>query len=84
MIPIDLSGKRGLVMGVANAHSSGWAIAQKLHEAGVELAFSYQGERLEDSLKKLTADFPEPPRLYDCDVTSCAPGPWPMARQLPV
>ena len=69
MIPIDLSGKRGLVMGVANAYSLGWAIAQRLREAGVELAFSYQGERLAESLQKLTADFPEPPRLYDCDVT---------------
>lgn len=70
MIEIDLSGKRGLVMGVANAYSIGWAIAQKLHEAGAELAFSYQGERLRDSLGKLTEDFPEPPRLYDCDVTN--------------
>lgn len=69
MIPIDLSGKRALVMGVANAHSLGWAIAQKLHQAGAEMAFSYQGERLEKSLKKLTDDYPEPPRLYDCDVT---------------
>jgi enoyl-[acyl-carrier protein] reductase I len=69
MIAIDLAGKRGLVMGVANAHSLGWALARKLHEAGTELAFSYQGERLKDSLEKLTEDFPEPPRLYDCDVT---------------
>ncbi len=68
MIEIDLSGKRGLVMGVANAHSIGWAIAQKLHEAGAELAFSYQGERLRGSLEKLTDDFPNR-RLYDCDVT---------------
>jgi len=69
MISIDLSGKRGLVMGVANAHSLGWAIADKLHQAGAELAFSYQGERLAASLEKLTAGFPEPPRLYECDVT---------------
>lgn len=69
MIEIDLSGKRGLVMGVANAHSIGWAIAQKLHEAGAELAFSYQGERLRESLEKLTDDFPNR-RLYDCDVTN--------------
>lgn len=69
MIKIDLSGKRGLVMGVANAHSIGWAIAQKLHDAGAELAFSYQGERLRESLEKLTEDFPDR-RLYDCDVTN--------------
>jgi enoyl-[acyl-carrier protein] reductase I len=69
MIPIDLSGKRGLVMGVANARSLGWAIAQKLHEAGAELAFSYQGERLAGELEKLTADMAGT-RLYQCDVTN--------------
>jgi enoyl-[acyl-carrier protein] reductase I len=71
MIPIDLSGKRGLVMGVANAHSLGWAIAEKLAAAGAELAFSYQGERLRETLEKLTADLPGA-RLYDCDVTEDA------------
>lgn len=68
MIQIDLSGKRGLVMGVANARSLGWAIAEKLHEAGAELAFSYQGERLAGSLEKLTREMPGR-RLYQCDVT---------------
>jgi len=71
MIPIDLSGKRGLVMGVANARSLGWAIAGKLHEAGAELAFSYQGERLAGELEKLTADMAGT-RLYQCDVTNAA------------
>lgn len=68
MVPIDLSGKRGLVMGVANAHSLGWAIAEKLAAAGAELAFSYQGERLRETLEKLTAGLPGA-RLHDCDVT---------------
>jgi enoyl-[acyl-carrier protein] reductase I len=39
-----MKGKRGLVMGVANNHSIAWGIAQALHEAGAELAFSYQGD----------------------------------------
>ena len=68
MIPIDLSGKRGLVMGVANSRSLGWAIAERLHAAGAELAFSYQGERLREELEKLTAGQPGR-RLYSCDVT---------------
>jgi enoyl-[acyl-carrier protein] reductase I len=68
MIPIDLSGKRALVMGVANARSLGWAIAERLHAAGAQLAFSYQGERLREGLEKLTAGMPGS-RLYDCDVT---------------
>jgi enoyl-[acyl-carrier protein] reductase I len=65
---IDLTGKRYLVMGVTNRHSLGWAIADKLHGAGAEVAFSYQGERLLDGLEKLTADWPGC-RLVQCDVT---------------
>ena len=68
MIEIDLQGKRGLVMGVANARSLGWAIAERLHAAGAELAFSYQGERLKEELEKLTKDRPGT-RLSQCDVT---------------
>ncbi|MFC4452299.1 enoyl-ACP reductase [Deinococcus sonorensis] len=54
MIGIDLNGKTALVMGVANARSLGWAIAQKLLEAGARVGFSYQGERLKSELEKLT------------------------------
>jgi enoyl-[acyl-carrier protein] reductase I len=68
MIEIQLQGKRGLVMGVSNARSLGWAIAERLQAAGAELAFSYQGERLKEDLEKLTRDMPGA-RLYPCDVT---------------
>jgi len=68
MIGIDLAGKRGLVMGVANSRSLGWAIAERLHAAGVELAFSYQGERLKEELEKLTEVRPGT-LLFQCDVT---------------
>jgi enoyl-[acyl-carrier protein] reductase I len=69
MIAIDLKGKRGLVMGVSNARSLGWAIAEKLGAAGAELAFSYQGERLRADLEKLTRDMAGC-RLFQCDVTN--------------
>lgn len=65
---IDLSGKRALIMGVTNARSLGWAIADRLRAAGAELAFSYQGERLRGELEKLTSDLPAA-RLYQVDVT---------------
>jgi enoyl-[acyl-carrier protein] reductase I len=68
MIPIDLAGKRALVMGVSNSRSLGWAIAERLRDAGAELAFSYQGERLKGDLEKLTRDMPGT-RLAQCDVT---------------
>ena len=41
-----MSGKRGLVMGVANDHSIAWGIARALAGEGAELAFTYQGEAL--------------------------------------
>lgn len=68
MISIDLKGKRALIMGVTNARSLGWSIAKKLHEAGAELAFSYQGERLKGEVEKLTKDVPGA-LLYQVDVT---------------
>src|SRR5471032_13083 len=42
-VPKLMAGKRGLIMGVANNHSIAWGIAQALHGAGAELAFTYQG-----------------------------------------
>jgi enoyl-[acyl-carrier protein] reductase I len=39
-----MTGKRGLVMGVANDHSIAWGIARTLAANGAELAFTYQGE----------------------------------------
>jgi enoyl-[acyl-carrier protein] reductase I len=68
MIQIDMHGKRGLVMGVSNGRSLGWAIAERLHEAGAQLAYSYQGERLREDLEKLTKGH-EGTRLAPCDVT---------------
>ncbi len=68
MLNIDHTGKRALIMGVTNRYSLGWSIAEKLHEAGTELAFSYQGERLKAGLEKLTAGM-EGTRLYQVDVT---------------
>jgi len=39
-----MTGKRGLVMGVANDHSIAWGIARMLAAEGAEIAFTYQGE----------------------------------------
>ena len=40
----QLSGKRGLIMGVANERSIAWGIAKSMSDAGAQLAFTYQGE----------------------------------------
>ena len=38
-----LAGKRALILGIANDHSIAWGIAQAMHKAGADLAFTYQG-----------------------------------------
>ena len=67
----QLAGKRGLIMGVANERSIAWGIAKSMHEAGAELAFTYQGEAFGKRLAPLAAsvgsDF-----MVDVDVTDDA------------
>ena len=41
-----LSGKKGLIMGVANERSIAWGIAKACSSEGAKLAFTYQGEAL--------------------------------------
>ena len=71
MLPIDLSGKNGLVLGVANQRSIAWSIAETASRAGARLAYSYQGDRLRPTLEKLTAS-QEGALLAECDITDDA------------
>ena len=48
-----LSGKRGLIMGVAKERSIAWGIAREMSKNGAELAFTYQGESFGKRLKPL-------------------------------
>jgi enoyl-[acyl-carrier protein] reductase I len=54
-VPGRFDGKRALVLGVANKRSIAWAIAQALADGGAQLAFTYQGERIEKSVRDLAA-----------------------------
>jgi enoyl-[acyl-carrier protein] reductase I len=63
-----MKGKRGLVMGVANQHSIAWGIAQALHDAGSELAFTYQGDLFKKRVVPLVEPL-KPAAMVDCDVT---------------
>ena len=63
-----LSGKKGLIMGVANNRSIAWGIAAKAHEQGAELAFTYQGEALEKRVRPL-AESVDSDIVLPCDVT---------------
>ena len=62
-------GKRGLVLGVANKRSIAWAIARRLAEEGAQLAFTYQGERIEKGVREL-AESVSSPLVTECDVRS--------------
>ncbi|MEJ0026208.1 MAG: enoyl-ACP reductase FabI [Rhizomicrobium sp.] len=64
-----MKGKRGLIMGVANSHSIAWGIAQALHDAGAELAFSYQGDLFRKRVVPLVEPL-KPAALIDCDVSN--------------
>jgi enoyl-[acyl-carrier protein] reductase I len=64
----DLSGKHGLVVGVANKRSISWAIAQAASAAGARLALTYQSDRLAENVNELAATI-DAPLLRPCDVT---------------
>jgi enoyl-[acyl-carrier protein] reductase I len=66
-----LSNKSGLIVGVANKRSIAWAIAQAASSAGARLALTYQGERLEENVRELSAGLTDPVVL-PCDVTDDA------------
>ncbi len=66
-----MTGRRGLVMGVANDHSIAWGIASALRQHGAELAFTYQGEAFGKRVKPL-ADSVGSHLLMPCDVEDIA------------
>jgi enoyl-[acyl-carrier protein] reductase I len=67
----DLSGKTGLVVGVANKRSISWAVARAASEAGARVALTYQGERLEENVRELSAGLTDP-LVLPLDVTDDA------------
>ena len=67
--PLPFEGKRGLVLGVANRRSIAWAIAKRLSDDGAQLGFTYQGERIESSVREL-AESISSPLVTACDVRS--------------
>jgi enoyl-[acyl-carrier protein] reductase I len=63
----SFAGKRGLVLGVANKRSIAWGIARRLAAGGAQLAFTFQGERIEKSVREL-AESVDSPLVTECDV----------------
>jgi enoyl-[acyl-carrier protein] reductase I len=63
-----LTGKRGLIMGLANDKSIAWGIAKVCADAGAEMAFSYQGEALEKRVRPLITSIGSN-QMIECDVS---------------
>lgn len=64
-----LTGKIGIVFGVANKRSIAWAIAQAWAREGATLAFTYQGDRLKENVEELAGTFGADTLILPCDVT---------------
>lgn len=62
-----LSGKKALILGVANDKSIAWSIAQTFHQEGAEIALTYAGEPFEKRVKPL-AESIGAKILLQCDV----------------
>jgi enoyl-[acyl-carrier protein] reductase I len=65
----DLTGKSGLIVGVANKRSISWAIAQAAAAAGARLVLTYPSERLEENVRDLASTL-DRPIVLPCDVAS--------------
>jgi enoyl-[acyl-carrier protein] reductase I len=66
-----MTGKRGLIMGVANDRSIAWGIAKAAADQGAELAFTFQGEALEKRVRPLAQQV-NAKIVLPCDVTDDA------------
>ena len=67
---MTLTGKKGLVLGVANKRSLAWAIAKRASEAGADLALTFQGERLEENVRELAGTLERESLILPCDVAA--------------
>jgi enoyl-[acyl-carrier protein] reductase I len=63
----ELTGKHGLIVGVANKRSISWAIAQAVQASGARVALTYPSARLEENVRELAAKL-DNPLVLPCDV----------------
>lgn len=66
---LELNGKRGLIVGIANDKSIAWGCARVLHQAGAELAITYLNSKAEPYVRPL-AEQVKSPVILPCDVTA--------------
>lgn len=64
-----MSGKKGIIFGVSNKRGIGYAIAQKLHDEGADIAFTYAGDIMKDRVTPL-AEAMNSKMITSCDVSN--------------
>lgn len=65
---MNLAGKKGLIIGIANSNSIAYGCAKVLHEAGAELAITYLNDRAEKYVRPL-AEKVDSTAILPCDLT---------------
>lgn len=65
---LDLTGRKGLVIGIANEHSLAWAAAEHFHNAGAELAITYLNDKAKPYVEPLAQQV-RAPIFMPCDVS---------------
>lgn len=77
VVLMDFSGKKGLILGVANDHSIAWAIAQQIMDAGGTCGFTHLPDRPDDErqrnrrrVSQLTDKYPNAEFLIPMDAQS--------------
>ena len=65
---LDLSGRKGLVVGIANEHSLAWSAARHFHNAGAELALTYLNDKAKPHVEPLARQVAAP-ILAPCNVS---------------
>ncbi len=65
---LDMTGRKGLVVGIANEHSLAWAAARNCHAAGADLALTYLNDKARPFVTPLAQSI-SAPILLPCDVT---------------
>lgn len=64
-----LQDKQFLIVGVASNRSIAYGVAKAMHREGARLAFTYQGDKLKERVKKFAAEF-DSELIYPLDVSS--------------
>jgi enoyl-[acyl-carrier protein] reductase I len=64
---LDLTGRKGLVVGIANEHSLAWSAAQHFHNAGADLAITYLNDKARPFVEPLAQQL-QAAIFLPCDV----------------